>query len=140
MQDKLTNKLDNITSARNQRIIEAMKARGVTREALSKLLGVTPSAVTQKLNDKRVIDSIDFVYAVAKLTGYSPHFLIYGEEDDQKTTKAFDAESQSIANDPIAAYRNEKEVMKELIESQRETILLQREEIKRLKNEKERKS
>lgn len=135
MQDKLTKKLDNITSARNQRIIEAMKARGVTREAVSKLLGVTPSAVTQKLNDKRVIDSIDFVYAVAKLTGYSPHFLIYGEEDDQPV-KASDTEPQSLANDPVATYKNEKEVMKELIESQRETILLQREEIKRLKSEK----
>lgn len=66
--------------SRNQRIKEALKTRGVTREALGLELGVTHSTITQRLNEEREIDSVSFLLGVARLTGYSVGFLYFGEE------------------------------------------------------------
>lgn len=63
--------LEKLSSARNQRIKEILKARKVSQTDLAKALGVSHATVNERLNKDEDIDSVEFIKAVALLTGYS---------------------------------------------------------------------
>lgn len=56
---------------RNQRIKNALKVSGVSQEKLADALRITQAAVGKQLNKEEDIDSVEFIKAVAKLTGHS---------------------------------------------------------------------
>ena len=66
---------------RNKRIANALKTRGITRHQLGKKLGISQSAVTQRLNKSKDVDSIQFIVAVKDLTGYDLQWLIDGTQN-----------------------------------------------------------
>jgi transcriptional regulator with XRE-family HTH domain len=63
---------------RNKRIKQALKVAGVSQQALADELNVTQASINQRLNAETEIDSVDFINAVAKLTGVTAEFLITG--------------------------------------------------------------
>lgn len=69
---------------RRIRLKKALEEKGVSQEKVAEKLGVKSQAVSARLNDtKRDIDSIDFIEAVAELTGRSSEWFIHGIERDE---------------------------------------------------------
>lgn len=75
---------------RNNRIREVID-RESSQQAVADKLGITRQAVNLQLSKEKDIDSIQFIQAVAELTGRSFHYLITGEVN---------AESLQIVNEP----------------------------------------
>lgn len=67
--------------SRNQRIKDALRAKGISQERLAERLKISQGAVGKQLNKTEDIDSIGFIEAVAELTGRSRDYLIHGRED-----------------------------------------------------------
>jgi transcriptional regulator with XRE-family HTH domain len=65
--------------SRNQRIKDALRAAGVSQEKLAERLNITQAAVGKQLNKEGDIDSIDFIFTVADLTGRTPAYLMSGD-------------------------------------------------------------
>jgi transcriptional regulator with XRE-family HTH domain len=73
---------------RNTRIREAIDSRS-SQQKIADALGITRQSVNLRLAGSKDIDSIEFIQAVAKLTGYTFEYLlngdkIYGVKGDDK--------------------------------------------------------
>jgi transcriptional regulator with XRE-family HTH domain len=64
---------------RNYRLKIALEQAGISQEKLAKLLDKTSQAVSERLNKAREVDSLQFIEAVARLTGYSFEWLRSGQ-------------------------------------------------------------
>ena len=102
---------------RNRQIIELLNRTGKTQTQLAARLGITRASVSERLNKKEEVDSIEFVKAVAELTGYSLCDLIKGEIAEEKI---------ATVNEPLPSYGNAgliaelNQVRKELIDCMKE--------------------
>jgi transcriptional regulator with XRE-family HTH domain len=65
---------------RKKRITEALEGINKYEEKLAKLLNVSRQAVGERLSKDKEINAIDFVVAVAQLTGRSFTWLAFGDE------------------------------------------------------------
>jgi transcriptional regulator with XRE-family HTH domain len=66
--------------SRNQRIKDSLRSAGISQEKLAEHLGISQAAVGKQLNKDDDIDSLQFMRAVAELTGQSIDWVIYGKE------------------------------------------------------------
>lgn len=115
----------------NSRIKQVLKQAKVSQMKLAEHLGITDSAVNQKLNDSKDIDSLEFLRAVSELTRIPIYNLISDEAD-----------ALTIAEDGLHKYVTKSkselsiiDTLQALVDSQKETITLQRAEIQRLNDE-----
>lgn len=69
----------NKKSSRNQRILTALSQAEVQQAKLASRLGVTTSAVSQKLNHATDVNDINLVAAVSELTGVPFDYLCFGD-------------------------------------------------------------
>lgn len=112
---------------RNQRIKDALKAKGISQEKLAEKLNITQAAVGKQLNKDEEIDSIEFINAVAELTGYSfQWFVISGEME--KASPAIQPEIKYTVEDKI-------QKLEKIVSAQELTISLLQEENRRIKNQ-----
>lgn len=65
--------------SRNQRIKDALRAKGISQETLAERLGITQAAVGKQLNKEEPIDSYAFMEAVSELTGISIDEILTGD-------------------------------------------------------------
>jgi transcriptional regulator with XRE-family HTH domain len=72
---------------RNNRIRKAIDTKS-SQQKLAERLGITRQAVNLRLSAEKDIDSIDFINAVADLTGYSIKFLIEGKGQGNEVNEA----------------------------------------------------
>lgn len=64
---------------RNSRLKWALQQSKVSQEKLGEALGISSQAVSERLNKDTPVDSIEFINAVVKLTGFSSYWLIVGK-------------------------------------------------------------
>lgn len=65
---------------RNQRIKYALKKAKISQQELADALNLTDSAVNQRLNSEKPVDSIEFIEMVCRLTNVDRDYLINGDE------------------------------------------------------------
>ena len=70
-----------MAESRNERLKKALKDSNVGHEKVGEILGKKRNTITERLNDAKEIDSVEFIIAVSNLTGRSTHYLYYGEEE-----------------------------------------------------------
>lgn len=112
---------------RNQRIKDALKAKGISQEKLAEKLNITQAAVGKQLNKDEEIDSIEFINAVAELTGYSFQWFVMSEEME-KASPAIQPEIKYTVEDKI-------QKLEKIVSAQELTISLLQEENRRIKNQ-----
>lgn len=112
---------------RNQRIKDALKAKGVSQEKLAEKLNITQAAVGKQLNKDEEIDSIEFINAVAELTGYSFQWFVMSGEME-KASPAIQPEIKYTVEDKI-------QKLEKIVSAQELTISLLQEENRRIKNQ-----
>lgn len=114
---------------RNSRLKTALESTDVSQTKLAEMLGISRSSVNERLKKDTEIDSVEFVHAVAKLTGYDFVWLLLGEGSPrQGNPNANNEKSPST------------EVLEKLIETQAKTIRLLEATIDRLEEEKQQQS
>jgi transcriptional regulator with XRE-family HTH domain len=69
-------------SDRNSRIKKVLEPRGLQQKVADKL-GITRQAVNLRLSGDKEVDSVDFIKAVAEVTGRSFDWLITGKGEEQ---------------------------------------------------------
>lgn len=113
----------------NERIKLILKQTKVSQAKVAGRLKISDSAVNQKLKKgKKDVDSIKFLRVVSSLTRV-PLSEILGESTSELSVTAEALESYAGNRQTSTAF----ETLQALVESQRETIALQRAEIERLK-------
>lgn len=103
---------------RNQIIKDVLTKKRISQQRLADELKVTQATINQRLNAESDVDSVEFLQAVAKLTGVSLEFLInvnsYGSNSDD--------EFVNLAGEPEAIWKRKIQAKDVLIEEQRERI------------------
>lgn len=102
---------------RNQRIKDALRRAGVSQEKLAERLNITQAAVGKQLNKAEDIDSLEFIDAVAELTGISRNQLL-GWEYAQK------GDDTSLVTEPSLSV--EEEIYRKIVEGNTEYVLIPR--------------
>lgn len=87
--------------SRNSRIKRALEQTGVSQEKLASTLGVSRSAVSERLAGEKEIDSYEFISVVSKLTGFEFWWLAQGEGEDPGKGVAEDPQGEFLSGTSI---------------------------------------
>lgn len=86
--------------SRNQRVKDALRAKGISQEKLAARLNVSQAAVAKQLNKTEDIDSIQFLSAVTELTSFTFEWLLFGS-NVPKTKDELEGMYESRVSDTV---------------------------------------
>lgn len=95
-----------------------MTKKRITQQQLAGELKVTQASVNQRLNAELEVDSVEFLQAVAKLTGVSLEYLINGTSEPYREGDSPNAE----VAEPNSNWINKIQESEVVISEQRERI------------------
>lgn len=113
--------------SRNARLKKALSDQRISQDKLSKRLNVSRAAVSERLNKDVEIDSIEFVNAVAELTGVDRDWLFNGESRNRSDS------SDSPNREIVRVLVDQSKTQKEYIEFLKGRIVELETELKNLK-------